>query len=140
MGEFDSSAGPDHGNLACVWVVRHVIKRALNRWVTRTDGTAVFDPELRACFGESLSADDVRPGGIIISPTQGIPGTNRRNIGHVGTLGAGTGNGRLICSNSSAHAKLEQNFTVGTWVQRYRTTKRLPVHFFPIPLRGRATS
>ncbi len=117
-----------------------MIKRALNRWVTRTDGTAVFDPKLRACFGESLSADDVRPGGIIISLTQGIPGTNRRNIGHVGTLGAGTGNGRLIYSNSSAHAKLEQNFTVGTWVQRYRTTKRLPVHFFPIPLRGTATS
>ena len=29
VGVFDSSSGPDNGNLACVWVVRHVIKR---RW------------------------------------------------------------------------------------------------------------
>jgi hypothetical protein len=139
-GEFDSSSGPDHGNLACVWVVRHVIKKALNRWVTQTDGTAVFDPELKACFGHSLSAEDVLPGGIILSPTQSIPGTSRRNIGHIGLLGAGNGNSRLIYSNSSAHAKLEQNFNVGTWIHRYKTTKGLPVHFFPIPLRGAATS
>ena len=140
VGEFDSSSGPDHGNLACVWVVRHVIKKALNRMVTQTDGTAVFDPELRACFGASLSADNVKAGGIVISPTQSVPGSNRRNIGHVGILGAGAGNARLIYSNSSAHAKLEQNFNVGTWIQRYKTTKGLPVHFFPIPLRGGATS
>ena len=140
VGVFDSSSGPDNGNLACVWVVRHVIKKALDRWVTRTDGTAVFDPELRACFGQSLSADDVRAGGIVISPTQSVPGSNRRNIGHVGILGAGTGNARLIYSNSSAHKRLEQNFNVGTWIQRYRTTKGLPVRFFPIPLRGGATS
>jgi hypothetical protein len=140
VGEFDSSSGPDHGNLACVWVVRHVIKKALNRMITQTDGTAVFAPELRACFGTSSSADNVSPGGIIISPTQSVPGTNRRNIGHVGILGAGAGDDRLIYSNSSAHAKLEQNFKVGTWIARYKTTKGLPVHFFPIPLRGEATS
>ncbi|AUW47332.1 hypothetical protein [Rhizobium leguminosarum] len=125
---FSSADGPDGGNLACVWAVRHIAKQALGRWITRTDGTAVFDPELKRCFGSNLKEADVPAGGIIISPTEG------RNIGHVGIMGPVTGDDkRLIYSNSSSAAIWKQNFTLKTWVERYRDRKGLKVHFYPIP-------
>ncbi|MBY3181364.1 hypothetical protein HFO24_06725 [Rhizobium laguerreae] len=125
---FSSASGPDGGNLACVWAVRHIARNALGRWITRTDGTAVFDPELRRCFSSTMSEADVGEGCIIISPTEGS------NIGHVGILGPRTGDdSRLIYSNSSAAALWKQNFTLKSWVKRYKTTKGLKVHFFPIP-------
>ena len=125
---FSSANGPDRGNLACVWAVRHIAFRALSRWITRTDGTAVFDPELRRCFGETSQDEQVPAGGIIISPTEGS------NIGHVGLLGPHTGNGhRLIYSNSSSAAMWKQNFTLASWIARYRDRKGLKVRFYPIP-------
>jgi hypothetical protein len=139
-GRFDSSSGPDRGNLACVWAVRHIVRAVLGRWITRTDGTAVFAPELVSCFGMSRGEAEVKPGGIVISPTQNVPGSSRRNIGHVGILGAGTGDARLIYSNSSSRARWEQNFTLRSWNARYRDAKRLKVLFFPLPLRSVATS
>ncbi len=127
---FSSATGPDGGNLACVWAVRHLVFKTLNRWITKTDGTAVFGPELRQCFGASLAETSVPAGGIVISPTSGS------SIGHVGILGPSTGSGsRLIYSNSSSAAMWKQNFTLDRWIQRYKETKGLSVRFFPLPLR-----
>ncbi|MGO7532748.1 hypothetical protein [Rhizobium leguminosarum] len=129
VNQFSSATGPDGGNLACVWAVRHIARNALGRWITRTDGTAVFDPELRRCFGSNISERDVPAGGIIISPTEGS------NIGHVGILGPVTGDdSRLIYSNSSAAALWKQNFTLKKWVARYHDMKGLKVHFYPVPV------
>ncbi|NEH59817.1 hypothetical protein GR198_29265 [Rhizobium leguminosarum] len=129
VDRFSSATGPDGGNLACVWAVRHIAKNALGRWITRTDGTAVFDPELRRCFGSSIRERDVPAGGIIISPTEGS------NIGHVGILGPPTGDdSRLIYSNSSAAALWKQNFNLKKWVARYHDMKGLKVHFYPVPV------
>ncbi len=136
VNKFSSKTGPDHGNLACVWTVRNLVYNALNRWITKSDGTAVFEPELRACFGQGSNASDILPGGIVISPTRNIKGSKKRNIGHVGILGAGKGDARLIYSNSSRHARLEQNFTVSSWNARYRKTKGLSVLFYPLPLKS----
>ena len=140
VGRFSSVSGPDRGNLACVWAVRHIVKAVLGRWITRTDGTAVLAPELISCFGASHAVANVKPGAIVISPTQNIPGSSRRNIGHVGIIGAGEGENRLIYSNSSSRAVWEQNFTLGSWIQRYRERKGLKVLFFPIPLKSVPTS
>jgi hypothetical protein len=130
VDHFSSAAGPDHGNLACVWAVRHIVFRTLNRWITTTDGTAVFGPELRACFNAVLDEAVVPAGGIVISPTRGS------HIGHVGILGPATGDdGRLIYSNSSAAALWKQNFNVARWPQRYVETKGLQMLFFPLPFR-----
>jgi hypothetical protein len=127
-GVFSSASGPDGGNLACVWAVRHIARQALGRWITRTDGTAVFEPELRRCFSSDISEDNVDKGCIIISPTEGS------NIGHVGILGPRTGDdSRLIFSNSSSAALWKQNFTLKSWIKRYKTTKGLKVRFYPIP-------
>lgn len=128
VDRFSSRTGPDGGNLACVWAVRHIVKNTLGRWITRTDGTAVFGPELKNCFGGTLRERDVPAGGIVISPTEG------RRVGHVGILGPSTGDGgRLIYSNSSSAAMWKQNFTLDRWVARYKTSKRLEVLFFPLP-------
>lgn len=131
---FSSRSGPDNGNLACVWAVRHIVRNALHRWITRTDGTAVFAPELRACFGKSsFEESEVPAGGLIISPSRQVPGERRRRIGHVGILGEHSRGDRLIYSNSSARARWEQNFTLSKWIQTYRLGKGLSVYFFPLP-------
>jgi hypothetical protein len=135
---FNSSSGPDHGNLACCWTVRHIVLNALNRAITQTDGTAEFGDELKRCFHQGSDEAQVLHGGIIISPTQNTP--HGRNIGHVGLLGEGTGDARLVYSNSSADAKFEQNFTVGKWKARYKDTKHLDVLFYPLPIRPALTS
>jgi hypothetical protein len=125
---FDSSSGPDHGNLACVWTVRHIAKAALNRAITATDATAVFGQELKRCYATPFAQTDVLPGGLVIAPTQGS------NIGHVGFVGAAsTGGGRLIYSNSSARTRFEQNFTIDSWIDRYKRRKGLEVLFCPLP-------
>lgn len=131
---FDSSTGPDHGNLACCWTVRHIVFNALNRWITKTDGTAEFGAELKRCFQHGSDAAQVPRGGLIISPTQDNPGGGR-NVGHVGLLGDGSGDDRLVYSNSSADARFEQNFTVGKWKKRYHDNKHLDVLFYPLPIR-----
>jgi hypothetical protein len=136
VGIFSSSAGPDGGNLACVWAVRHIAQQALGRWITRTDGTAVFYPELRGCMGPSLAQEQVPAGGIVISPTKTLA-NGSRVVGHVGLLGAIMPNAaeRLIYSNSSAQALWKQNFTLKTWRQRYVDQKHLDMHFYKLPFR-----
>lgn len=127
VDHFSSAAGPDHGNLACLWSVRHIVYNALGFWITHSDGTADFYPDLVACFGHDRPPDQVPAGGIIISPTTGS------NIGHIGLLGTGQGDARLIYSNSSAAAMWKQNHTVGSWRARYHDLKHLQVYFFPLP-------
>lgn len=139
VDKFSSANGPDGGNLACVWAVRHLIHDHLGYWVTRTDATAIFDQELRRCFGGTFQEADVEAGGIIISPTEPKPSGQGRNIGHVGLLGPRTGDeSRLIYSNSSGAAKWKQNFTLGSWIKRYREKKGLKIRFYPLPHRGEA--
>ncbi|TCR70267.1 hypothetical protein [Bosea sp. BK604] len=135
VDQFSSATGPDGGNLACVWAVRHIVEAVLDRWITRTDGTAVFDPELRQCFSPSLDGVGIPAGGIIISPTE-TNASGQRNIGHIGLLGPeASDDRRLIYSNSSSAAMWKQNFTVKSWKAKYQTQKQLKVHFYPLPLK-----
>jgi hypothetical protein len=132
--KFSTSAGPDGGNLACVWAVRHLVFKALNRWITRSDSTSDFARELQNGYGQSFKEADLPDGSIIISPTVWSSGNMQGRHGHVGLLGAHLPNGdRLIYSNSSTRARWEQNFTLSAWVSRYKNTKGLDVLFYPIP-------
>jgi hypothetical protein len=136
VDRFSTRDGPDRGNLACVWAVRHLARGVLDRWITRTDGTAVFYPELRGCMGPSLPQEQVPAGGVVISPTRTRP-NGTRNVGHVGLLGpvVADADDRLIYSNSSAQALWKQNFTLQSWRQRYVTQKGLEMHIYKLPLR-----
>ncbi len=136
VGRYSSKKGPDGGNLACVWAVRRIIQKALGRVVHKSDLTTTFENELDSCFPDDLKSEDVPPGGIIISPTtwKKVGGkVVRTGTGHVGILGEGKGNRRLVYSNSSSRANWAQNFTLGSWNARYRDKKGLRVYFYPVP-------
>lgn len=126
VGVFKSNDGPDNGNLACVWAVRHLAEDCLGREIHRSDSTTKFGQDLRACQLDDLEETDIPAGGIIISPTA-------REVGHVGILGEGSGKSRLIYSNSSSRAEWQQNFTLGKWIDRYKRQKGLEVLFFHLP-------
>ena len=64
-------------------------------------------------------------GDIIISPT-GTSKTGGLANGHVGILGEG----EEIMSNTSATGLWTQNYTVTSWVARYRTLGGYPIIFF----------
>ncbi|MEP5632100.1 MAG: hypothetical protein ABJP79_09480 [Tateyamaria sp.] len=136
VGNFSSVSGPDGGNLACVWAVRRLIAEALGRKVHSSDLTTTFERELDDCFPNGLSHGDLPPGSIVISPTKFrlVNGVSQRiGTGHVGLLGEGSGDDRLIYSNSSSRANWAQNFTVGSWLARYSDKKGLPTKYYPIP-------
>lgn len=136
VGNFSSASGPDGGNLACVWAVRRMLAQVLGREVHKSDLTTTFERELDACFPNGLSHSDLPPGSIVISPTKFklINGVSKRvGTGHIGLLGEGSGDDRLIYSNSSSRANWAQNFTVGSWIARYTDKKGLPTRFYPIP-------
>ena len=138
VDNFSSSSGPDSGNLACVWAVRRLLKEALGREIHKSDLTTTFEGELDDCFPNGLSHTDLPPGAIVISPTKRakiINGVEQRAVvGHVGLLGEGSGDDRLIYSNSSSRANWSQNFTVGSWLGRYSRDKGLPTRYYPIPV------
>ena len=132
---FSTRTGPDGGNLACVWAVRHIVRNKLGRWVTRTDSTSTFANELEYGFRRTFTEAEVPAGGIIISPTIWGSGSMRGRHGHVGLLGPREpGVDRRIYSNSSGRARWEQNFTLSKWKRVYEETKGLRVLFFPLPM------
>lgn len=65
------------------------------------------------------------PGDIVISPT-GMGKTGKVPNGHVGIVSEKD----KIMSNSSATGTWEENFTVTSWVRRYRERGGYPIYFF----------
>ena len=65
------------------------------------------------------------PGDIIICPT----GTgNDKFPGHVGIVLAGG----KIASNTSANGKFEQNYTLETWANRWKTAGGFPIYYYSL--------
>jgi hypothetical protein len=138
VDNYKTGDGPDHGNLACMWACRHVVNFATNVWITRVDGTAQFYDELRKGGMKPDKADNLPPGAIILSPT------TSKGIGHVGILGAGTGDNRLAYSNHSpSHsdpvARWKQNYTVKSFTDAH-AAKGLETYFYRLPMVGAAVS
>ncbi len=70
---------------------------------------------------------DPEPGNIIISPTGFSTYTDLPiKHGHVGIFGKGG----VIMSNSSSTGKFEENYTLDTWVDRYRKKGGYPIYYF----------
>lgn len=128
---FKTGAGPGQGSVACLWAARRVVFKAVNQWITQSDGTAEFYGELQAGGMVPAGADTLPAGAIIISPTAG------KAVGHIGLLGAGAGHERLVYSNHSPSksdpvARWKQNYTVGSFTD-YHTAKGLPTLFYRLP-------
>ena len=67
---------------------------------------------------------DFKCGDVILSPTG--KGNGKLSNGHVGIVGED----EEILSNSSATGTFEQNFTITSWVKRYREKGGFPIYFF----------
>jgi hypothetical protein len=125
--------GTDGGNLACAWSVNEIARLALGKPIS-TDGggnglsTVGLFGVLQARHTRLASASDAKPGTIIIAPTRG------ENHGHVGVVGRASDgvNGALVYSNSSSAKKFAQNYTIGSFTNRYVTKKGLQVLFFAL--------
>ncbi len=119
-----------NGKLACAYVVNDIVNDALGKPITgRPDNEASFGRltadmyrDLRnsdTFFYAGNQASDLRPGDIIISPTQGD------NIGHVGIY---TSNGRIV-SNSTSAQEVRDNQTPTSWYNYY-TGKGLSTYIY----------
>lgn len=115
--------GTEGGNLACAWVVNEVVKKALGHPIGGDTSTADMHRALKGGKGSEVPENQATPGAIIISPT-----VSETNHGHVGILGEAG----CIYSNSSAHAKFEQNFRLEGWKAYYQNRKGLKVLFYNV--------
>jgi len=75
-----------------------------------------------------IRVTDPEPGNIIISPTGFSSLRDKSPIkhGHVGIFGKDL----KIMSNSSATGKFEENYTLDTWIQRFRKEGLYPIYYF----------
>ena len=120
----DTTKGPDGGNLACVWAVNRVFRKAFGRNLTASIGTAVFDSELSHGKGTLVEEAQRQPGNIIISPS----GTGVGH-GHVGILGRDD----IIYSNASAKpSHWDKRYTLDTWRHRYVDSKHMELRFYQV--------
>lgn len=122
----------DGGNLACAWAINEVARRACGRPISvlrgGTNGLSTIGLfEALQRHTPVALADHARPGAIIIAPTQGS------RHGHVGIVGpkAGNTNSTPVFSNSSTKRQFAQNYTIGSFTNRFQA-KGLNVLFFAL--------
>lgn len=69
---------------------------------------------------------DLLPGNAIISPT--TLGNGKIPNGHVGIISKDS----KIMSNNSKNGLWEENFTINSWIDRYRTQGGYPIYIFQL--------
>ena len=86
-----TAAGPDHGNLACAWSVNNILSNAgLQKVGSNPNYVPSVEQALQSGRGTAVSAQDAKPGDIVIFPG-----------GH--HIGIYMGDGK-VANNSSSHA------------------------------------
>ncbi|MEO0519226.1 MAG: hypothetical protein AAF171_18200 [Cyanobacteria bacterium P01_A01_bin.116] len=71
MGGFDTSAGPDGGNLACAWAVNRVLENAgIQPLGTNPNYVPSVEADLQSGRGSQISQSDARAGDIVIEGSQ----------------------------------------------------------------------
>lgn len=112
----------------CAESVNEVYKKAFGEYI---ENPGISTTKLFAAMVDRadkfIRVTDAEPGNIIISPTgfSSIPNTPIKN-GHVGIFGKD----KKIMSNSSASGKFTENYTLDTWINRYRKQGGYPCYFF----------
>lgn len=109
--------------LGCAETVNAIIEQALGYPAGGTLSTNLMYKALLK-HTKFIKVDQALPGDIIISPTG--YGNGGLSNGHVGIFGENEG----IMSNSSATGRFEANYTLKTWVARYRGKGGYPIVFF----------
>jgi len=125
LGTDASPADEAPDEYGCADTASYIIINAFGNVIKHTVATADLYNQLNTspAFQKVV---DFKFGDIIISPT-GM-GTKPKVIsnGHVGIVGEN----EEIMSNDSASGMFIQNYTVKTWVARWRTQGGYPIYFF----------
>ena len=132
----DTSHAPntDHGNLACAWAVNEVVRRALGKPISADEngnndtGTDGIFAVLKKHHNRVPSA---KAGAIVISPTP-PEGNVHGHVGIVGKTAGGAVGATPIFSNSSSASEFSQNYTINSWMARYRNKLHLDVLFYEL--------
>lgn len=115
--KLDSSHAPGTGggNLACAWAVNYIAQVALGHPVGGDLATRGMFKALKADGRwQRLNGQETLNGDLVISPTGGIdhPSSQTGHVGFVSSDG-------LVRSNSSGQAMWIQNYTKGSWAEKY---------------------
>lgn len=108
----------------CADSVSKVLLKAFPGCIKGSTNTAELFKQL-STSKDFIKVTQFKFGDIIISPT-GMSTTNGLANGHVGVVGEG----EEIMSNVSATGLWSQNYTISSWVARYRTLGGFPIFFF----------
>lgn len=111
-------------DVGCADSVSRILKSIFPQSLKGSIATAELYKQLRASPDYKL-VTEFRAGDIIISPT-GMGKTGKIKHGHVGIIGEY----EEIMSNSSATGLWTNNYTLTSWVDRYRTQGGYPIYFF----------
>lgn len=109
----------------CADSLSKVILSAFPKCITGSVSTA----ELYKQLSNSklfIKTTELEAGDIIISPTGHNKKTTEIKNGHCGIVGEDD----EIMSNSSATGTWEQNYTIETWIRRYRNKGAYPIYSF----------
>lgn len=113
-------------DVGCADSVSRIIKSTFPEALKGSVSTAELYKQLLASKSFK-KVKEWRAGDIIISPT-GMGKTGKIKHGHTGIMGEGD----EIMSNSSATGLWTTNYTIDTWIKRYRTLGGYPLYFFRV--------
>lgn len=119
-----NDVAPDE--LGCADSVSQILKNTFPKIIRGSVSTAELFNQLNTS-SKFKRVKLYKPGDIVISPT-GKGKTGKIRNGHVGIVSE---NDRIM-SNSSATGQWTENYTVTTWVKRYREQGGYPIYFFTI--------
>lgn len=111
--------------VGCSDTASYVIMAALGPVIKHTISTADLFNQMNKSKN-FVRIKEFLPGCVIISPTVIGKQPGGLTNGHVGVVGEDN----EILSNSSATGLLTQNFTVDSWVKRYREIGKYPIYVF----------
>lgn len=111
-------------DLGCADSVSSIIRASFPTALKGSISTAELYKQLLAS-PNFKKVTEFRAGDILISPT-GMGKTGKIKHGHTGIVG----DNEEIMSNSSATGLWTTNYTIKTWVARYRTLGGYPMYFF----------
>lgn len=108
-------------DLGCADSVSKIIINTFGNIIPGSVSTRILNEQLNKSK-HFTRVKDFRPGDIIMSPTGSSKGGKISN-GHVGIVGEN----EQIMSNSSSTGLWTQNFTIASWVERYRMAGGYPI-------------
>lgn len=109
----------------CADSLSKVINSAFPKCITGSVSTKVLYEQLLNS-NKFVKTKELLTGDIIISPTGSNTKVTEIKNGHCGIVGE---DGEIM-SNSSATGKWEQNYTIETWIRRYRNKGAYPIYSF----------